>query len=415
MIIESDRNPKRRISPIMEKADSLFSHISSSNLFGFDKNDMLILYLFIFFLAKDGEKDAIDVAKGLSYEDLTELAYRARWLEKDSGIGGEEVFSFIISIRDKISNNRKEAISHGFDEPAIPLFSSLGFEIEKDEIPELSRYIWMRFLPRHVYNEELALCQAMLSVSDGDYLYISDRRNTYPFVMFAKDKDCDVLISCLDDDSAAINKMLVFMGVPESKWERYRFVYRTEEKESYRNRRKEGLEYPNKAIFFQMESLLLMDPAASGLERAIVLCNSYEMSSVRDWMIEHRRSILDLDAALSILYLGRMRSIILVDRGKERSEYVKMLSLNMREIFRNKALIEGIASAFDCDSCSEELNILRVSRDRIIENDCNLLPQPYEERKQGDHRGLTEIKGSLEKKYIELSRLCVQMSGWKNK
>ena len=139
MIIESDRNPKRRISPIMEKADSLFSHISSSNLFGFDKNDMLILYLFIFFLAKDGEKDAIDVAKGLSYEDLTELAYRARWLEKDSGIGGEEVFSFIISIRDKISNNRKEAISHGFDEPDNPLFSSLGFEIEKDEIPELSR------------------------------------------------------------------------------------------------------------------------------------------------------------------------------------------------------------------------------------------------------------------------------------
>ena len=101
-----DRNINHSLSGtrlFMEKGMALYNHIRSHELCGLDEEGKLIVYLFFIYLTDEDktkeENDAnIDTTKGLNYKDLTELAYRAKWIEKNIGMEEYEIFSFISSI-----------------------------------------------------------------------------------------------------------------------------------------------------------------------------------------------------------------------------------------------------------------------------------------------------------------------------
>ena len=144
-----DRNINHSLSetrPFMEKGMELYNHIRSHELCGLDEVGKLIVYLFFIYLtAEDKTKEenevSIDTTKGLSYKDLTELAYRAKWIEKTIGMEEYEIFSFISSIRDKLSFNLQEELKRGFEGTTDSFFSSCGSRIEVDEISDLLAFV----------------------------------------------------------------------------------------------------------------------------------------------------------------------------------------------------------------------------------------------------------------------------------
>ena len=95
---------------------------------------------------KEENEVSIDIAKGLNYKDLTELAYRAKWIEKNIGMEEYEIFSFISSIRDKLSSNLQEEMKRGLEASTDSFFSSCGSRIEVDEISDLLAFVWRRFI-----------------------------------------------------------------------------------------------------------------------------------------------------------------------------------------------------------------------------------------------------------------------------
>ena len=72
---------------LFEKAMQLNNHIRSHECCGLDEVGKLVVYLFFVYLTsedknKEENENRIDIANGLGYKELTELAYRARWIEK---------------------------------------------------------------------------------------------------------------------------------------------------------------------------------------------------------------------------------------------------------------------------------------------------------------------------------------------
>ena len=165
-----DRNINHSFSEresFIEKAMGLHNHIASHECCGLDIVGKLIVYLFFVYLTsednnKEENENRIDIANGLGYKELTELAYRARWIEKNCGMEEYEIFSFISSLRDKLSLNLKEELSRGFEASTSSFFSSCGFEIEVDEIYDLLAFIWRRDISRHYTNDEVRLSQSIL-------------------------------------------------------------------------------------------------------------------------------------------------------------------------------------------------------------------------------------------------------------
>ena len=104
------------INTIREKAIELNNHIDNHECCGLDRLGKLIVYLFFVYLTsedrnKEENENRIDISKGLDNKDLTELAFRARLIEKDNGMEDYEIFSFISSLRDKLFFNIKEELS----------------------------------------------------------------------------------------------------------------------------------------------------------------------------------------------------------------------------------------------------------------------------------------------------------------
>ena len=89
-----DRNINYSLSetrPFMEKGMKLDNHSRSHELCGLDEGGKLIVYRFVSYLTdedktKEDNEASIDTTKGLNYKDLTELAYRAKWIEKNIGM-----------------------------------------------------------------------------------------------------------------------------------------------------------------------------------------------------------------------------------------------------------------------------------------------------------------------------------------
>ena len=85
------------INTIREKAIELNDHVSSHECCGLDGLGRLIVYLFFVYLTsedrdKEENENRIDISKGLDNKDLTELAFRARLIEKDNGMEDYEIF-----------------------------------------------------------------------------------------------------------------------------------------------------------------------------------------------------------------------------------------------------------------------------------------------------------------------------------
>ena len=106
----------------------------------FDTGEMMVIYLFLLFLT--ASEDGIDMADGLSFEEMTELAYRARWMEKEAHMEDDEVFRFICSIRDREFQGIREAVKRGFDDKVNPFFIRKGRKLTAEEIAETVNSCW---------------------------------------------------------------------------------------------------------------------------------------------------------------------------------------------------------------------------------------------------------------------------------
>ena len=82
MTIREDVNhsmPEKR--GLSSKAMAVYRHVSSSEFCDLDIVGRLVVYLFFQFLTLDDMKKGEDnLEDGLTFEALTELAYRARWM-----------------------------------------------------------------------------------------------------------------------------------------------------------------------------------------------------------------------------------------------------------------------------------------------------------------------------------------------
>ncbi len=432
-----DRNINHSLSENMnlwKKARALFQHIDSNEYCGLDRLGKLIVYLFFNFLTfedrkKDEDEKKIDIGKDLSYEDFTELAYRARQIEKESGMNEYEVFSFIISLRDKVSYNREEALKRGFDVPSNDFFSPVDFEIKENEMIDLISFIWRREISNHFTYEEVKLSESILSISDNDYVYVESGDIPGLFVAVGKDKECDVLFAINNDYERTLSKMLLFMMVPKTKWNKRKIVKGVTEEDELRNKNTDGLEYPNKIVSFASNGTRLKDKdhLKSSLDNTFDLLNpllekgskvlfgttSRFLSFVKGESKKYREMIFNLNSSLSVLSTRRYYNYILVDGGKAKEDCVLMLHLDEADIVFDDITCSEISSALNDEvENSGELKecIMRIKRDRIENNDYMLYPPYFVERKVGEVEEITEIDKKLEIKYRELTMLCRKMS-----
>ena len=432
-----DRNINHSLSetrPFMEKGMELYNHIRSHELCGLDEVGKLIVYLFFIYLTdedktKEENEVSIDTTKGLNYKDLTELAYRAKWIEKNIGMEEYEIFSFISSIRDKLSFNLQEELKRGLEASTDSFFSSCGSRIEVDEISDLLAFVWRRFISRRNTDESVRLSRSILSIEDGDYIYIDSKTLPGLFMSIGKEKDCDVLISMEDVYERTLSRMFLIMTVPKDRLNRYRFIGEVTGEESVRNRNGNGLEYPNKIVSFSFldrrirlirdsnstldNSFLLIKDLVGRGAKTLFFVPSSLLSFGKGLAYKYRKEIFSLDASLSVLSFGRtIYNIILIDGSRKREEEVLMLNLPEADIVFDEVTSHEIAAAI----AGEEENagdlkdrVMRIKTD-TIENDDYMLYPPYFTKKEiGEIRGLSEIDDKLNEKYRDLAVLCRKM------
>ncbi|MGN0830514.1 MAG: hypothetical protein ACI4NI_04385 [Candidatus Ornithospirochaeta sp.] len=424
------------INTIREKAIELNDHVGSHECCGLDGLGKLIVYLFFVYLTsedrdKEENENRIDILKGLDNKDLTELAFRARLIEKDNGMEDYEIFSFISSLRDKLFFNIKEELSGGSEESSNSFFSSFGYDIEVDEIYDLVAFIWRRYISRHYTDEELRLSQSILSIADGDYILLES--NTLPglFMSIGKEKECDVVFSIDNVYERTLSKMLFIMTVPEDKWNRYRFIKEITGEESLRNNNRDGLEYPNKVVSFSSldagirvirdqnynlsnKFFSIKDLIERGA-KTLFFVSSGLLSFGKGGANKLRKEVFNIDSSLSVLsFCRRYQNIIFIDGTKKREEEVLMLNLDEVDIVFDDVTCSEIAASITGDEEKAgdlKDRAIQIKRDTIEKDDYMLYPPYFIEKKVGEIRGLSEIDAKLDEKYRDLSALCRRMRG----
>ena len=431
-----DRNINHSFSEresFIEKAMGLHNHIASHECCGLDLVGKLIVYLFFVYLTcedknKEENENRIDIAKGLGYKELTELAYRARWIEKNCGMEDYEIFSFISSLRDKLSQNLKEELFRGNVESSNSFFSSCGFEIEVDEIYDLLAFIWRRNISRHYTDDEVRLSQSILSIDHGDYILVES--NTLPglFMSIGKDKECDVLFSIDDIYERTLSKMLLIMTVEREKLIRYRFVGQITGEDSLRNKNSGNSEYPNKILSFSVlnvgmrvyrESNSSLDDGFSMIKaliergaKTLFFVSATLLSFGKGLANKIRKEVFNIGSSLSVLSFDRRFSNIISIDGSKRSEEVLMLNLDEVDIVFDDVTCSEIAASISGDEENAgdlKGRAMRIKRDAIEKDDYMLYPPYFIKKEVGEIRGLSEIDEKLEEKYRELSVLCRRM------
>ena len=424
------------INTIREKAIELNDHVSSHECCGLDRLGKLIVYLFFVYLTSEEKKKeenekTIDISKGLDNKDLTELAFRARLIEKDNGMEDYEIFSFISSLRDKLFFNIKEELSGGSEESSNSFFSSFGYDIEVDEIYDLMAFIWRRYISRHYTDEELRLSQSILSIADGDYILLESHTLPGLFMSIGKEKECDVVFSIDNVYERTLSKMLFIMTVPKNRWNRYRFIKEITGEESLRNNNREGLEYPNKVVSFSSldAGIRVIRDQNSNLgnkffsikdliergAKTLFFVSSGLLSFGKGGANKLRKEVFNIDSSLSVLSFDRRyQNIIFIDGTKKREEEVLMLNLDEVDIVFDDVTCSEIAASITGDEEKAgdlKDRAMRIKRDTIEKDDYMLDPPYFVEKKVGEIRGLSEIDAKLDEKYRDLSALCRRMRG----
>ena len=431
-----DRNINHSFSEresFIEKAMGLHNHIASHECCGLDILGKLIVYLFFVYLTgedkiKEENENRIDIAKGLGYKELTELAYRARWIERNCGMEDYEIFSFISSLRDKLSQNLKEELFRGNVESSNSFFSSCGFEIEIDEIYDLLAFIWRRNVSRHYTDDEVRLSQSILSIDHGDYILVESKTLPGFFMSIGKDKECDVLFSIDDIYERTLSKMLLIMTVAREKLSRYRFVGQITGEDSLKNKNNNGLEYPNKVLSFSVlnvgtrvlrESSSFLGDGFSMIKaliergaKTLFFVSATLLSFGKGLANKIRKEVFNIDSSLSVLSFDRRFSNIISIDGSNKREEVLMLNLDEVDIVFDDVTCSEIAASISGDEENAgdlKGRAMRIKRDTIEKDDYMLYPPYFIKKEVGEIRGLSEIDEKLEEKYRELSILCRRM------
>ena len=339
-----------------------------------------------------------------------------------------EIFSFISSLRDKLSQNLKEELFRGNMESSNSFFSSCGFEIEVDEIYDLLAFIWRRNISKHYTDDEVRLSQSILSIDHGDYILVESKTLPGLFMSIGKDKECDVLFSIDDIYERTLSKMLLIMTVAREKLSRYRFVGQITGEESLRNKNNNGLEYPNKVLSFSVlnvgmrvirESNSSLGDGFSMIKaliergaKALFFVSATMLSFGKGLANKIRKEVFNLDSSLSVLSFDRRFSNIISIDGSNKREEVLMLNLDEVDIVFDDVTCSEIAASISGDEENAgdlKGRAIRIKRDAIEKDDYMLYPPYFIKKEVGEIRGLSEIDEKLEEKYRELSVLCRRM------
>lgn len=398
---------------LFSKAMAVYRHVSSSEFCDLDIVGRLVVYLFFQFLTLDDrKKDEDNLEDGLTFEALTELAYRARWMEKISEMEGKEVFSFILSLRDTLCSSRMDP-----PEPIKSFCSSLGMELDEDDIFDIFPYIWHRKISNYFTGDDVKLVEKVLDVSEGDFILLESDTLPGTFMGIGSETNLEAMICIRNDLDRVLGKMILFMLIPRDKWKARKVVKQLPA---------ESPEGPNKIISFSA-----MEPLARGgrnsadgfdstmaviapmIERganAVFLANASFLSFGHGNARRCRKQLFDLDAHLSVMSFGRGRcSIIVLD--KTRSDRDKLLLSDLSDMDARGAL--AMASFITCDRNIPEAfrgHFMNVSRDEVKANDFMLYPAFYRDLTVRETKGLDEIEIRLREKYSELKRLADLMS-----
>ena len=410
---------------IRVKASKLFRHLSSVELFGFDRLQKVIIYLFFYYLIvidKNNEeiKKKFDKGEALTAEDLTDLAYSAKLMELKCGMKDEEVFSFIFSLKDRLSFNQGN--SNDF-------LSSIDLNLEaEDDFQEFISFVWRRNISRHLNYGEVKLSESILSITDDDYVFINIRTIAGLYVTFGKNKNCDVLYYINNKLDRTFSKMLFLMMVPKEKRNRYRFIKEISDN-NLLNRNKQK---PNKIISFgdvwyispnrdncdttfdnQDDELL---PLIKNGDKALIFVPGRFLAYGKGYPKKYREQLYNLNSSISILSFERdirNSSIIILDSKAEKIDDILMLHLEEPDIVLDDETCSEISAALSMDEeKSNGLNnrAFMVKRSELKDNDYMFYPPFYIKKKVDAFRKVYDIDDELNKKYRELRVLCRRMS-----
>ena len=405
----------------VKAASKLFRHLASVELFGFDRLQKEIIYLFFYYLmVKDKNNEEIkkkfDKGEALSAEDLTDLAYSAKLMELKCGMEDEEVFSFIFSLKDRLSDSKD-------------FLSSIDLNLEaEDDFQEFISFVWRRYISKHLNYGEVKLSESILSITDDDYVFINIRTIAGLFVTFGKNKNCEVLYYINNKLDRTFSKMLFFMMVPKEKRNRYRFIKeRSDDDLLNRNKQK-----PNKIISFgdvwyvspnrencdntfdnQDDELLSL---IKNGDKALIFVPGRFLAFGRGYSKKYREQLYNLNSSISILSFERYitsLSLILLDNKAEKSDDILMLHLEEPDIVLDDSTCSEISAALSMNE--EKANSLKnrafmVKRSELKDNDYMFYPPFYIKKKVDAFRKVSDIDNELNEKYRELRVLCRRMS-----
>lgn len=410
---------------IRVKASKLFRHLSSVELFGFDRLQKVIIYLFFYYLiVKDKNNEEIkkkfDKGEALTAEDLTDLAYSAKLMELKCGMKDEEVFSFIFSLKDRLSFNQGN--SNDF-------LSSIDLNLEaEDDFQEFISFVWRRYISRHLNYDEVKLSESILSITDNDYVFINIGTFAGLYVTFGKNNNCDVLYYINNKLDRTFCKMLFLMMVPKEKRNRYRFIKEIRDN-NLLNRDKQK---PNKIISFgdvwyispnrdNCDSTFdklddeLLSLIKNG-DKALILVPSKFLAFRKGYPNKCREQLYNLNSSISILSFERditSLSLILLDNKAEKSDDILMMHLEEPDIVLDDETCSEISAALSMDeekAKSLKNRAFMVKRSELKDNDYMFYPPFYIKKKVDAFRKVSDIDNELNEKYRELRVLCRRMS-----
>lgn len=391
----------------------ILRHCMENSLGEFDPGEMTLIYLFLLFLT--AAEDGIDMTSGLSFEEMTELAYRARWMEKEAHMEGDEVFRFICSVRDREFWSTREAVKRGFDDNVNPFFIREGRKFTTEEIAEIVNSCYSSIIVTRFNEWQAAMAENLLSITDGDRILIETEDMPGAFMSIGRGHVRDIIIAVFDSVQRVLTKMVFFMLIPKAEQGRYTITARPENNEEYR-----GLGYNKSLVLFPGVSAPLRDGAVLeediGKGVSLLFVVSERFLSIRNGRnYENRKVIMELGSDVSVLSFGRKSRIapsfiLMTPKGADSS--VSMLSVRYRDEILNDESCHQIASALKgCEENGFSPSVKKVSREEVSSHDFMLIPEYYRQPVSSEFRNYYEIDRELDREYAKMRRICSFLAG----
>ena len=391
----------------------IIRHCMVTSLGEFDPGEMTLIYLFLLFLT--AAEDGIDMTSGLSFEEMTELAYRARWMEKEAHMEGDEVFRFICSIRDREFRSTREAVKRGFDDNVNPFFIRKGKQLTSEEIAETVNSCLSSTRVTRFNEWQVAMAENLLSITDGDRILIETEDMPGAFMNIGDGHVRDIIIAVSDSVQRVLTKMVFFMLIPKAEQGRYTITARPENNEEYR-----GLGYNKSLVLFPGVFLPLRERAeleediGKGVTMLFVVSDRF--LSIRNGRnYENRRFLMELGSDVSVLSFGtksRIAPSMILLSPKSADSSVSMLSVRSCDEILNDESCHQIASALKgCEENGFSPSVKKVSREEVSSHDYMLIPEYYIQPVSSEFRNLYEIDKELDREYWKMRKLCSFFSG----